>query len=167
MKSIHDYIFEKLKISKNNLPSKETKINKNGAKCLVYVTNIGKFSSSGKTNFDWNFWDYVKEQGYVEIYTDYGMEFLFGTPGSLSKGDTLVCVNNDTNKKVPGASVPKQVLHVFNIKSKEDFADKFRKAFPDRCKQPSSQFGKNTDGLPWNTGRYAFKQIYSIESVSE
>lgn len=145
---------------------RKTAIDKKGADYIVYAINIGKFAANGNTKFDWNFWDNVAEfadkgEG-TEIYVGkWGMDFLFGAKGSLKVGDKICVVDNDTQKKLTGA--PSEVGAAILVKTKEDFVEAYRKAFPDRCKKPSRQFGKVSDGLPWTR----FGQMYSIKGVSE
>lgn len=147
---------------------RKSEVNKGDADYIVYVINCGKFSSTGKTKFDWNIWDNIAETNGADIYTNVvGTTFLYGAPGSLKVGDKLCCVDNDTLKKIAYYSIPCEVAHVFNVKSKDDFVEQYRKAFPDQCTRPSTQFGKKSDGLPWSSGRYKFGQIYSIKGVSE
>lgn len=147
---------------------RKSEVNKGDADYIVYVISCGKFSPSGNTKFDWNLWDNIDKTNGVEIYTNKkGNSFLYGAPGSLNVGDKLCCVDNDTLKKIPTGSIPSEVTHVFNIKSKDDFVEQYRKAFPDHCKRPSYQFGRKSDGLPWMNGPYRFGQIYSIKGVSE
>lgn len=147
---------------------RKSEINKGNADYIVYVISCGKFTPSGNTKFDWNIWDNIAKTNGAEIYTNkYGNSFLYGAPGSLKVGDTLCCVDNDTLKKISIGSIPCAVEHIFNVKSKDDFVEQYRKAFPDHCTRPSIQFGKKSDGLPWSNGKYRFGQIYSIKGVSE
>ena len=147
---------------------RKSEVNKGDADYIVYVISCGKFGPSGNTKFDWNLWDNIDKTNGAEIYTSKkGNSFLYGAPGSLSVGDKLCCVDNDTLKKIPTGSIPSEVTHVFNIKSKDDFVEQYRKAFPDHCTRPSYQFGRKSDGLPWTNGPHRFGQIYSIKGVSE
>lgn len=147
---------------------RKSEVDKGDADYIVYVINCGKFGPTGKTKFDWNIWDNIDESNGADIYTNqWGQSFLYGAPGSLKVGDKLCCVDNDTLKKIAKYSIPCEVAHVFNVKSKDDFVEQYRKAFPDHCTRPSTQFGKKSDGLPWSSGRYRFGQIYSIKGVSE
>jgi hypothetical protein len=147
---------------------RKSEVDKGNADYIVYVINCGKFGPTGKTKFDWNIWDNIAESNGADIYTnEFGTSFLYGAPGSLKVGDKLCCVDNDTLKKIAYYSIPSKVAHVFNVKSKDDFVEQYRKAFPDQCTRPSTQFGKKSDGLPWSSGRYKFGQIYSIKGVSE
>lgn len=139
--------------------ARTSKINKGNADYIVWCINTGKMNAAGNTKWDWNLWE---EQKDGEIYMgDYGRSFLFGAPGSLKKGDTLFCVDNDTQKKLAGA--PKKVEAVCKC-NLEDFRKVYRETYPDCCKKPSIQFGKKSDGLPW-TSRMG--QFYSIKGVSE
>lgn len=144
---------------------RKSEVDKGDADYIVYVINCGKFTPTGKTKFDWNIWDNIDKSNGAEIYTDKrGQAFLYGAPGSLKVGDTLCCVDNDTLKRIPRYSIPCEVAHVFNVKTKDDFAEQYRKAFPNYCRRPSTQFGKKSDGLPWTRG---FGQLYSIKGVSK
>jgi hypothetical protein len=138
---------------------KKGKIDKKGADYIVWCISSGSMNPSGKTKWDWNLWD---EQKDAEIYMgDYGRSFLFGAPGSLKVGDTLFCVDNDTQKKLAGA--PKKVEAVCKC-NLEDFRKVYRETYPDCCKSPKRAFGKVSDGLPW-TNRMG--QFYSIKGVAE
>lgn len=75
------------------LPSSEKKarkseIDKKGADYIVYAISSGKLTPSGKSSFDWNFWELIGEGDQpTEIYVGrHGMiSFLFGAPGTLKK----------------------------------------------------------------------------------
>jgi hypothetical protein len=140
---------------------RSTPIKKGDADYIVYAMNIGKFTPTGKTKYDWNLWEESKN-GEAEIYVDKrGSIFLWGAKGSLKKGDRIVCVDNDTQKKI--APYYKEVGAVLPADSRESFTEAYRKEFPDYCKKPTFAFGKQTDGLPLSR----FQQIYSIKGISE
>ena len=137
---------------------KKGKINKGDADYIVWCISSGGMNPSGKTKWDWNFWEEWKDN---EIYiSDYGRSFLMGAPGSLKVGDKVFCVDNDTQKKLAGA--PKKIAAVCKCNI-EDFRETFRKEWPNICKRPSRAFGKVSDGLPWNK----MGQFYSIKGVAE
>ena len=138
--------------------AKKGKINKGDADYIVWCISSGSMNPSGKTKWDWNFWEEWKDS---EIYiSDYGRSFLIGAPGSLKVGDKLFCVDNDTQKKLAGAPNKVAAICKCNI---DDFRETFRKEWPSICKRPSYQFGKKSDGLPWNK----MGQFYSIKGVAE
>ena len=140
---------------------RKSPINKGDVDYIVYAMNIGKFTPTGKTKYDWNLWEEGKN-GESEIYVDiHGSIFLWGAKGSLKKGDKIVCVDNDTQKKI--APYYKEVGAVLPADSRESFTEAYRKEFPDYCKKPTFAFGKHTDGLPLSR----FQQIYSIKGISE
>ena len=140
---------------------RKTPINKGDADYIVYAMNIGKFTPTGKTKYDWNLWEEGKD-GEVEIYADRrGAIFLWGAKGSLKKGDKIVCVDNDTQKKI--APYYKEVAAVLPADSRESFTEAYRKEFAVYCKKPSFAFGKHNDGLPSSH----FQQIYSIKGISK
>lgn len=137
---------------------RKTKINKGNADYIVWCISSGSMNPSGKTKWDWNFWEEWKDS---EIYiSDYGRSFLMGRPGSLKVGDKVCCVDNDTQKKLPGA--PNKIAAVCKCNI-EDFRKTFRKNWPSICKNPSTSFGRESDGLPW--GRMG--QFYSIKGIAE
>ena len=137
---------------------KKGKINKGDADYIVWCISSGGMNPSGNTKWDWNFWEEWKDN---EIYiSNYGRSFLTGAPGSLKVGDTVFCVDNDTQKKLPGA--PNKIAAVCKCNI-EDFRETFRKEWPSICKKPVRAFGKVSDGLPWNR----MGQIYSIKGISE
>lgn len=139
--------------------AKKGKINKGDADYIVWCISSGSMSPSGKTKWDWNIWEEWKDS---EIYIgDYGRSFLIGAPGSLKVGDKLYCVDNDTQKKLPGAPRKVDAISKCNI---DDFREVYRKTYPDCCKKPSYQFGKQSDGLPWQR---RMGQFYSIKGVAE
>ena len=139
--------------------ARKSKINKGNADYIVWCISSGSMNPSGKTKWDWNLWD---EQKDAEIYMgDYGRSFLFGAPGSLKVGDTLFCIDNDTQKKLAGA--PKKIEAVCKC-NLEDFRKVYRETYPDCCKSPKRAFGKVSDGLPW-TNRMG--QFYSIKGVAK
>lgn len=138
--------------------ARKTKIDKKGADYIVYCISSGKMNTAGKTKWDWNFWEEWKDS---EIYIDRRGEcFLMGAPGSLKVGDTVFCVDNDSQKKLVGAPT---VIKAVCKCTLEDFRNEYRKVFGDRCKRPSVSFGRKIDGLPWQT----MGQFYSIKGVSE
>jgi hypothetical protein len=138
---------------------RKTKLSKGDADYIVYAMNIGSLTSSGRTSYDWNFWDENKENP-GELYTDYGRSFLWGAKGSLKEGDKVVCVDNDTSKKLSGGiKVVKYVLPA----SKEEFVEAYRKAFPTLCKRPTVAFGQKRDGIPWPK----MMALYSIKGVTD
>ena len=137
---------------------KKGKINKGDADYIVWCISSGSMNPSGKTKWDWNFWEEWKDN---EIYmSDYGRSFLMGAPGSLKVGDKVFCVDNDTQKKLSGA--PNKIAAVCKCNI-DDFRETFRKEWPSICKHPSRAFGKVSDGLPWNR----MGQFYSIKGVAE
>ena len=139
-----------------------TPIKKGDADYIVYMMNIGKFTPTGKTKYDWNLWEEGKD-GNMEIYTNMGGSiFLWGAKGSLKIGDKIVCVDNDTQQKlIPNFN---EVKVIVPADSRESFTEAYRNAFPRFCKKPTYAFGKHTDGLP---GASHFRQIYSIKGISE
>lgn len=140
---------------------KKGKINKGNADYIVWCISSGSMSPSGKTKWDWNFWDEWKDG---EIYMGRGgagKSFLAGAKGTLKVGDEICCVDNDTQKKLSGA--PSKIDAVCNC-NLEDFRKVFRETYPEICKSPKRAFGKVSDGLPW-TNRMG--QIYSIKGVAE
>lgn len=141
--------------------AKKGKINKGDADYIVWCISSGGMNPSGKTKWDWNFWEEWKDG---EIYMGRGgagKSFLYGAPGSLKVGDKVFCVDNDTQKKLSGAPVKIDAICKCNI---EDFRKVFRATYPEICKSPKRAFGKVSDGLPW-TNRMG--QIYSIKGVAE
>ena len=159
MKTILDYINEATNVVTEQ---RKNPINKGNADYIVYAMNIGKFTPTGKTKYDWNLWEEGKK-GEAEIYADKrGAIFLWGAKGSLKKGDKIVCVDNDTQKKI--APYYKEVGAVLPADSRESFTNAYRKEFEVYCKEPTYAFGKHTDGLP---GASHFQQIYSIKGISE
>lgn len=139
--------------------ARKSKINKGDADYIVWCISSGKMNPSGNTKWDWNFWEEWKDS---EIYIDkrMGGAFLMGAPGSLKVGDTVCCVDNDSQKKLPGAPGKVDAVCKCNL---EDFREAYRKLCPDRCKRPSRQFGRDLDGLPWQR----MGQFYSIKGVAE
>jgi len=140
---------------------KKGKINKGDADYIVWCISSGSMNPSGKTKWDWNFWEEWKDG---EIYMGRGgagKSFLYGAPGSLKVGDTVFCVDNDTQKKLTGTPKKIEAICKCNI---EDFRKVFRETYPEICKSPKRAFGKVSDGLPW-TNRMG--QIYSIKGVAE
>ena len=144
-----------------NAPQKKVKkgkINKGNADYIVWCISSGTMNPSGNTKWDWNFWEEWKD---AEIYIGrYGRSFLMGAPGSLKVGDTVFCVDNDTQKKLPGAPTRIEATCKCNL---EDFKTTFRKEWPQLCKAPKRAFGKVSDGLPWSN----MGQFYSIKGVAE
>lgn len=138
--------------------SRVSKIDKNGADYIVWCINCGKMNAAGNTKWDWNIWDEKDSEIYMG---DYGRSFLFGAAGSLKRGDTLFCVDNDTQKKLTGA--PKKVEAVCKCDI-EDFRKVYRETYSTCCKPPKRAFGKVSDGLPW-TNRMG--QFYSIKGVAK
>ena len=147
-----------------DVPEKKTKkgkINKGNADYIVWCISSGTMNPSGKTKWDWNFWEEWKD---AEIYMGRGgagKSFLCGSAGSLKVGDKVFCVDNDTQKKLSGAPDKIDAVCKCNI---EDFRKVFRETYPEICKSPKRAFGKVSDGLPW-TNRMG--QIYSIKGIAE
>lgn len=138
--------------------ARKSKINKGDADYIVWCISSGSMNPSGNTKWDWNFWEEWKD---LEIYMGrYGRCFLMGATGSLKEGDTLFCVDNDTQKKLAGAPDKVEAVCKCNI---EDFRKTFREKWPSICKRPSRAFGKISDGLPWGK----MGQFYSIKGVAE
>lgn len=140
---------------------KKGKIDKGNADYIVWCISSGSMNPSGKTKWDWNFWEEWKDN---EIYMGRGgagISFLMGAPGSLKVGDKVFCVDNDTQKKLSGTPKEIQAVCKCNI---EDFRKVFRETYPNRCKSPKRAFGKVSDGLPWT---YDMGQFYSIKGVAE
>ena len=134
---------------------RKSEIDKGNADYIVYCISSGKFNPSGKTSFDFSIWDENRE-----LYYDRRRQsILFGAPGSLKEGDTICCVDNDTNKKLPGA--PKRIDMVCKA-DLDEFRTKFREKYPDLCKSPKYAFGKVSDGLPWSR----MGQMYSIKGIA-
>jgi len=141
--------------------AKKGKINKGNADYIVWCISSGSMNPSGKTKWDWNFWEEWKDS---EIYMGRGgagKSFLCGAPGSLKVGDTLFCVDNDTQKKLSGTPTKVEAVCKCNI---DDFRKVFRATYPQICKSPKRAFGKVSDGLPWTKD---MGQIYSIKGVAE
>ena len=138
---------------------RKTKLKKGDADYIVYTMNIGSLTSSGRTKYDWNFWDTNKEHP-GELYTDYGRSFLWGAKGSLKEGDKIMSVDNDTNKKLAGSI--KVVKHILPA-TKEEFVKAYREKFPTLCKRPTVAFGQERDGIPWPK----MMALYSIKGVSD
>ena len=138
---------------------RKTKLKKGDADYIVYAMNIGSLTSSGRTKYDWNFWE-NNEETPGELYTNYGYTFLWGAKGSLKEGDKVVCVDNDTNKKLSGGI--KEVKHVLPA-TKEEFVKTYREKFPTLCKRPTVAFGQQRDGLPWPK----MMALYSIKGVTD
>ena len=138
--------------------ARTSKIDKKGADYVVWCISSGSMNPSGKTKWDWNFWEEWKDN---EIYfSNYGRSFLMGAPGSLKVGDTVFCIDNDTQKKLAGAPNKIEAVCKCNI---DDFRETFRKEWPSICKRPTRAFGKVSDGLPWGK----MGQFYSIKGVAE
>lgn len=141
--------------------ARKSKINKGNADYIVWCISSGGMNPSGKTKWDWNFWEEWKDS---EIYMGRGgagIAFLFGAPESLKVGDTVFCVDNDTQKKLTGTPWKIDAISKCNI---EDFRKVFRETYPNRCKSPKRAFGKVSDGLPWSRD---MGQIYSIKGIAE
>ena len=143
--------------------TRKSEVDKGDAKYLVYTINCGKFNVNGNTKFDWNIYTNDKDSvEKAELYTD-GWAFLYGVQGSLKVGDTLCCVDNDTQVKVKSYSAPKKVEAILPCTSEEDFIEAYRKAFPNVCKPKKYAFGKLNHGLPVSR----MGQLYSIKGISE
>lgn len=143
--------------------ARKSTIDKGDAKYIVYTINCGKFNINGNTKFGWNIYTNDKdsdEKG--ELYTD-GRSFLYGVQGSLNVGDTLCCIDNDTQIKVKSYSTVKKVEAILPCTSEEDFIEAYRKAFPNLCKPKKYAFGKLNHGLPISR----MGQLYSIKGISE
>lgn len=141
-----------------NKTKRKSKINKGDADYVVWCVSSGGMNPSGKTKWDWNFWEEWKDN---EIYmSSYGRSFLIGAKGSLKVGDTVLCIDNDSEKKLPGAPTKIEAISKCDI---DDFRDVFRKTWPSICKRPSYQFGKKSDGLPWGK----MGQFYSIKGIAK
>ena len=141
--------------------ARKSKIDKKGADYIVWCISTGSMNPSGNTKWDWNFWDEWKDS---EIYMGRGgagISFLAGAPNSLKVGDTVFCVDNDTQKKLTGTPKHIDAICKCNI---EDFRKVFRETYPNYCKSPKRAFGKVSDGLPWSKD---MGQIYSIKGVAE
>lgn len=137
---------------------RKSKIDKGSADYIVYAISSGKMNPKGSTKWDWNFWEEWKDS---EIYIDKrGDCFLMGAPGSLKVGDKVLCVDNDSQRKLTGS--PTEIKAVCKC-TLEDFREEYRKVFGDRCKRPSVSFGRKIDGLPWQR----MGQFYSIKGVSD
>ncbi len=142
-----------------NKSKRKTKINPKGANYVAWCISSGKMNPSGKTYWDWNFWDEWKDN---EIYMGRGgagISFLCGSPGSFKVGDTVLCIDNNSEKKLAGAPEKIDAISKCNI---DDFRQVFRDTWPSLCKPPKRAFGKVSDGLPW-TNRMG--QIYSIKGI--
>lgn len=140
--------------------ARKSPINKGDADYIVYAISVGKMNPSGVTKWDWNFWDEWKDS---ELYIggEYGWHsFLCGAKGSLKVGDTVYCVDNDSQKALTNA--PKKIVGACDC-DPEEFKKEFRRLFQNQCKKPSFSFGRHTDGLPWQK----MGQLYSIKGVSE
>jgi hypothetical protein len=59
MKTILDYINEAINVVTEQ---RKTPINKGNADYIVYAINIGKFTPTGKTKYDWNLWEEGKKK---------------------------------------------------------------------------------------------------------
>lgn len=149
--------------------SRKSKIDKENADYVVWAITIGKLTPAGNTMYDWNLWEIGNEckqnNTDMELYVGskwgtYPNSFLWGTAGSLKEGDTVCVVDNDSEKKLPGA--PRKILAALPANSKDAFVDAFRKKFPDICKAPKRAFGKVSDGLPW----FKLGQVYSIKGIA-
>lgn len=137
---------------------RKSKINKGDADYIVWCISSGKMNPSGKTKWDWSIWEEWKD---AKIYIDkYGDSFLMGAEGSLKIGDKVYCVDNDSQKKLSGA--PYEIGAVCDC-DLEAFRACYREHFVNKCKRPSRQFGKFSDGLPWSK----MGQFYSIKGVAE
>ena len=140
---------------------KKGKINKGDADYIVWCISSGSMNPSGKTKWDWNFWEEWKDN---EIYMGRGgagIAFLCGAPGSLKVGDKVFCVDNDTQKKLSGTPSEIKAVCKCNI---DDFRKVFKETYPNFCKPAKRAFGKVSDGLPWTRD---MGQIYSIKGVAE
>jgi hypothetical protein len=143
--------------------ARKSTIDKGDAKYIVYTINCGKFNVNGNTKFGWNIYTNDKDSDEKGVlYTD-GSSFLYGVEGSLKVGDTVCCIDNDTQVKVKSYSAPKQVKAILPCTSEEDFIEAYRKAFPNLCKPKKYAFGKLNHGLPVSR----MGQIYSIKGISE
>ena len=135
---------------------RKSDIKKGNADYIVYCINTGKMNAAGRTNWDWNFWEEWKD---AEIYMDeYARSFIIGAPGSFKPGDKLVCVDNDSHKKLPGAPKTIDAVCKCNI---DDFRKCVRDNYPTICKPPKRAFGKEIDGIPWQR----MGQFYSIKGI--
>ena len=134
---------------------RKSEIDKGDADYIVYCISSGKFNPSGKTSFDFSIWDENRELYYDSRHRS----ILFGAPGSLKEGDTIFCVDNDTNKKLSGA--PKRIDMVCKC-DLDEFRKKFREKYPYLCKSPKYAFGKVSDGLPWSR----MGQMYSVKGIA-
>lgn len=144
-----------------NKTKRKSKIDKKGADYIVWCVSCGKMTPSGKSYWDWNLWDTFDNN--CEIYmgrATAGISFLIGSAGSFKIGDTVFCIDNDTEKKYSGAPTEINGISKCDI---DDFRKVFRDVFPMFCKPPKRAFGKDIDGLPW-TNRMG--QFYSIKGIS-
>lgn len=145
------------------LPSKQyaprkTKISTD-ADYIVYAIGMGKMNAAGKTKFDWSIYDDNSAKTAKIFMGDWSM--LWGSEDSgLNIGDKLCVVDNDTQKKLSGA--PDEIIDICDC-NPEAFAEMIRNnpRWARKCKRPSYQFGKRTDGLPWRE----FGQMYSIKGI--
>lgn len=119
----------------------------------LYVMSFAKMNKSGKTDFDWNFWENFKDTSEIYIGWD---SFLIGAKGSLKVGDEVECRDNDSRRLLPCA--PKKIYGVCDC-NLEDFVKTYREIFGRYCKPPKISFGRKIDGLPWSR----MGRIYSIK----
>ena len=140
-----------------NKTKRKSKINKGDADYITWCISIGSMNPSGSTKWDWNFWEEFKD---AEIYMGYyGRSFLVGAPGSFKVGDKVLCVDNDSEKKLPGAP---DIIEAVSKCDIDEFRKVFRNKWPNLCKSPKRAFGKISDGLPWGK----MGQIYSIKGIA-
>ncbi len=148
-------------LSRSEKKPRKTKIDKGDAKYIVWAMNIGKMNPTGKTIYDWNFFtdDMAKN---ASIYMGkYGRSFLWGAKGGLKPGDTLCVVDNDSQKRLPGA--PAEIEAVCDC-TPEAFDKMIRNSsLSSYCKPKHRAFGKVVDGLPWAK----FGQLYSIKGFTD
>ena len=145
----------------NNDPryKRKTTIKKGNADYILYCVNLGKMTPSGKTGYnDVNIWEEFKDLDICLGF--YGRSFLIVPKDSIKPNDKVLCVDNFTLKKLPGALESVQAVSKCDI---DDFRDVFRKTWPSRCKRPSYQFGKKSDGLPWQR----MGQIYLVKKIEK
>lgn len=156
---------------------RKSKIDKCGADYIVWAIVMGKFQANGNTKFGWNVWDecanmpkdepaciYVLGSTWTDSWNQehyHASTFLYGSKDSLKEGDTVCCVDNDSQKSIRGMG--KTVLSVIPVTCKDDFVKAYRERFPRNCSRPKRAFGRISDGLPWSD----FGNIASIKGVGK
>ena len=139
---------------------RKTTIKKGDADYILYCVNLGKMTPSGKTGYnDVNIWEEFKDSDICLGF--YGRSFLITPKDSNKTNDKVLCVDNFTLKKLPGALESVQAVSKCDI---DDFKEVYKKTYPSLCTRPQRAFGKTIDGLPWSK---RMGQIYLVKKIEK